>query len=437
MSVFDSAVKQISNLLGITSAGQATKANSLPVVLASDQGALPITDNSGSLTVDDGSGSLTVDGTVTISAIALPLPTGAATETTTAAINTATGAQADAAWTTGSGSIIALLKAIAAKIISTVAVTQSGTWTVQPGNTANTTAWKVDGSAVTQPVSVAAVVHVDDNSGSLTVDGTITANLGTLGGAATAAKQPALGTAGSSSADVISVQGIVAGTPLPVQGTFWQATQPVSGTVTATGTFWQATQPVSGTFWQATQPVSLASVPSHAVTNAGTFAVQNSQVLADNAAFTDGTTKVQPVGYILDEAAGTALTENDIGAARMDSKRAQVIVQEDATTRGQRQKVSANGGAQVELVAPPNWANAQVALSTTAATILIARATRKQATIRNLDTAISIYIGVATVTAANGMLLKPGESLDIFGGVLIQGIAASGTPSVAYVDQYY
>lgn len=32
---------------------------------------------------------------------------------------------------------------------------------------------------------------------------------------------------------------------------------------------------VTGTFWQATQPVSLASVPSHAVTNAGTFAVQS------------------------------------------------------------------------------------------------------------------------------------------------------------------
>lgn len=38
-------------------------------------------------------------------------------------------------------------------ITGTVAATQSGTWTVQPGNTANTTAWKVDGSAVTQPVS--------------------------------------------------------------------------------------------------------------------------------------------------------------------------------------------------------------------------------------------------------------------------------------------
>ena len=65
-----------------------------------------------------------------------------------------------------------------------VQAAQSGAWTVQPGNTANTTAWKVDGSAVTQPVSgtvtanigtgnlagITGVVHVDDNSGSLTVD---------------------------------------------------------------------------------------------------------------------------------------------------------------------------------------------------------------------------------------------------------------------------
>ena len=37
------------------------------------------------------------------------------------------------------------------------------------------------------------------------------------------------------------------------------------------------TTAVTGTFWQATQPVSLASVPSHNVTNAGTFAVQAAQ----------------------------------------------------------------------------------------------------------------------------------------------------------------
>jgi hypothetical protein len=43
-------------------------------------------------------------------------------------------------------------------------------------------------------------------------------------------------------------------TAIPVSGTFFQATQPVSGTVGITGTV-----PVSGTFFQATQPVSIAS----------------------------------------------------------------------------------------------------------------------------------------------------------------------------------
>lgn len=50
-------------------------------------------------------------------------------------------------------------------------------------------------------------------------------------GAATAAKQPALGTAGSASADVISVQGVASMTALKVDGSGF--TQPVSGTVTA------------------------------------------------------------------------------------------------------------------------------------------------------------------------------------------------------------
>lgn len=71
-------------------------------------------------------------------------------------------------------------------ISGTVSATQSGTWTVQPGNTANTTAWLVTGTGGTFPVT------------------------GTFWQATQ-----------------------------PVSGTFWQATQPVSGT------FWQATQPIS------------------------------------------------------------------------------------------------------------------------------------------------------------------------------------------------
>lgn len=144
----------------------------------------------------------------------------------------------------------------------TVDVTRvTGNVTVVQGTGTNL---KVDASGIAVPIT--------DNSGSLTVDGTIAAsnlpatvdsNSGNKSsstlrvvlatdqpaltnkllvtpdlpsGASTAAKQPALGTAGASSADVISVQGIASGTALPV---------------------------------------SVASIPSHAVTNTGTFAVQN------------------------------------------------------------------------------------------------------------------------------------------------------------------
>jgi len=83
--------------------------------------------------------------------------------------------------------------------------------------------------------------------------------------------------------------------PVAVTGTFWQATQPISAASLPlpTGAATSALQlpdghnvtvdnvsiAVTGTFWQTTQPVSLASVPSHAVTNAGTFAVQADSVI--------------------------------------------------------------------------------------------------------------------------------------------------------------
>lgn len=83
-----------------------------------------------------------------------------------------------------------------------------------------------------------------------------------------------------------------------------------------------------------------------------------------------------------------------------------------------------------------NVANSQVATSTTAATLAIARATRVGLLIRNLDTSISVYIGKATVTSSNGMLLKAGESVVVTNVGLWQVIAASGTPTVAIVDEY-
>ena len=61
-------------------------------------------------------------------------------------------------------------------------------------------------------------------------------------GAATSAKQPALGTAGVASVDVITVQGIASGIAQPVSGTVTVG----NASLAVTGPFFQTTQPVSG-----------------------------------------------------------------------------------------------------------------------------------------------------------------------------------------------
>jgi hypothetical protein len=119
----------------------------------------------------------------------------------------------------------------------TVAATQSGTWTV--GISASQTI-AVTGTfwQATQPVSNAGTFAVQAaQSGTWNVTN-VSGTVSLPTGAATAAKQPALGTAGVASADVLTVQGIASMTALKVDGS--GVTQPVSGTVTAnagTGTF--------------------------------------------------------------------------------------------------------------------------------------------------------------------------------------------------------
>lgn len=122
-----------------------------------------------------------------------------------------------------------------------VQAAQSGTWTVQPGNTANTTAWLVTGTGGTFPVT--------DSGGSLTVDAPV-------------------------------------GTPVFVRLS-------------------------DGSSAISTLPVSLASVPSHAVTNAGTFAVQADSVVPGTAATS--------LGKAVDSAAGGTDTGVAILAVRDDS----------------------------------------------------------------------------------------------------------------------
>src|SRR6516165_6832824 len=140
---------------------------------------------------------------------------------------------------------------------------------------------RVDGSGATQPISGSITV-----SGTTTVSGTVTAN---QGGAPWTMKPD--GTAWTQTGTSANVN--VTNASIPVTGTFWQATQPVSGTVAATqsGTWtvqpgntanttaWLVTGtggtfPVTGTFWQATQPVSIAATVNTSASQSGTWTVQ-------------------------------------------------------------------------------------------------------------------------------------------------------------------
>lgn len=95
-----------------------------------------------------------------------------------------------------------------------------------------------------------------------------------------------------------------------------------------------------------TLPVSLASVPSHAVTNAGTFAVQvdgsaltalqliDNPIVVDDAAFTPATTSVSMAGFQADETATDSVDEGDAGAARMTLDRKQIVTPQPHTAGG-------------------------------------------------------------------------------------------------------
>lgn len=95
-----------------------------------------------------------------------------------------------------------------------------------------------------------------------------------------------------------------------------------------------------------TLPVSLASVPSHAVTNAGTFAVQvdgaaltalqliDDTVFTDDAGFTAGTSKVSAAGFFADETATDSVDEGDVGAARMTLDRKLITTLQPHTAGG-------------------------------------------------------------------------------------------------------
>lgn len=230
-----------------------------------------------------------------------------------------------------------------------------------------------DASATTQPVSAA--------------------SLPLPAGAATESTLSALNTKAPGQGQAL----MAASVPVVVASN--QSAIPVSGAVTANA----GTGP-----WPITD-----NAGSITVDNAGTFATQDSQVIADNAAFTDGTSKVFPAGFIYDEVAGTALTENDVAAARINVNRATVNAIEDGVTRGRYATVTAtnavkvDGSAVTQPVSGTFWQATQPVSGTVSANATLSAETTK--VIGTVNVAASQTIAVTSATAANTKVEPAGD----------------------------
>jgi hypothetical protein len=225
-----------------------------------------------------------------VSASSLPLPAGASTSGKQPAFGTAGTASADVLTIQGIASM---------------------------------TPVKMDGSGVTQPISAIALPLPT--------------------GAAISSKQPAIGTAGSASADVLSIQGIASMTPLKVDGS--GVTQPVSlpagqamelldsggvnkASISAAGALKvdgsAATQPVSGT-------VSLTAATAVELLDAS--GVNKAAISAAGAVKVDGSAVTQPVSI----------------AATISENLAQIAGAAIVTAASGVQKVGVVGGAGTSL----------------------------------------------------------------------------------------
>jgi hypothetical protein len=237
----------------LPNAGQATKANSLSVTMASDQGELGTVRLLGSLPAFASTPAFSISGS--LPAFAVPPGVAQSGSWNVGVIGTlpAFGAvptfkiDQSTPGTTNLVQIGATLPAFAAPpTVNLGTLNGAASAANQPSNasigsttsgqTGNLQMGAVTGSAPvytsgqTNPLSLTTAGALRTDSSSMTQPISVT-SLPLPSGAATAAKQPAPGTAGTPSADVLTVQGATSMTALKVDGSSF--TQPVSGTVTA------------------------------------------------------------------------------------------------------------------------------------------------------------------------------------------------------------
>lgn len=319
-------------------------------------------------------------------------------------------------------------------VTGTVGVTQSGTWTVQPGNTANTTAWKVDGSAVTQPVSGTFFQSTQPVSiaASVAVTGPLTDTQLRL--------------------TPVPVSGTVAVTG-PLTDTQLRATPvPVSGTVSTGGltdTQLRATPvPVSGTvatggltdtqLRASAVPVSLTSttvtgnvtVVQPTGTNLHTVIDSGTLTTVSTVTAVTGITNALPagsnvIGHVITDSGSTTVVTGNVTVVQPTGTNLHIVV--DSGT------ITANAGTFATA------SNTRVSVDNSSTVqLLAANANRKYAYIMN-QTGNAMYLKLgASAVVAQGILLSNGGMYEITGENLWTGTvnAISSSPTASSLDVF-
>ena len=206
---------------------------------------------------------------------------------------------------------------------------------------------------------------------------------------------------------------------VPVSGTFWQTTQPISGSVTVSN----ASIPVTGTFWQATQPVSAASLPlpAGAATSADQVNVQSAPGTAQTTAVTiqgnasgiavpvsgtfwQATQPVSAASLPLPAGASTAANQTAVQSVPGTAQTAAVTVQGNAS--GIPLPVM------TESLALASTANSATGTLTagTAANILPVNAGRHKVIVANNGSAVMYLSWIGTASATAGFQLAAGAT---------------------------
>ena len=182
---------------------------------------------------------------------------------------------------------------------------------------------------------------------------------------------------------------------------------------------------------------SVQAPPSQAVTNAGTFAVQagNFPTTVDT---NSGSKSASTLRVVLatDQPALTNKLLVTPDSVALPANQSVNVSQINGVTTLMGAGATGTGSIRITPATPATITTGQVTAGA-AATLVAANTSRALLTVRNTDATLSVYVGPATVTSANGVLIKAGESRVFRGATLLQVIAPSGSPVVDYVDETY